>query len=493
MSSIASEIPRWAWELGFFLYLATGIAYVVLERRHPRTTLVWVLAIVWMPVLGLLLYFTFGRRPHRRYLKKERETHRATRLAAWQRAHPEALPAELDPVQRGLVRLALESGPTPLRRARDVRLVPADEHARHLLLDAIADSRERVWLEFYIWRDDEAGRAVTAALVERARAGVDVRVLYDHLGSFGLPRAHFEGLRAAGGRIRVFSPILTASLRTPRANFRNHRKIATFDGRVGVLGGANIANEYLGVGRAAEEWEDLVVRLEGPAVGGLEAIFLRDWVDAGDEDGADDDAAIALIEARELEPAHAETLAGDGPLVQMIPSGPDAKIAGAIAGQFTVAIASALERCWIATPYLIPDDALRLALTSAARKGVDVRLLVPGVGDSRWVRWASLSYYDELLEAGCRISEAPHMIHSKYLIVDRRVSAIGSANMDIRSFYLNYEITAMFYDEGVNAALAEQFERDHADARGVSLEARARLGWRARALEALARVTSPIL
>ena len=158
-----------------------------------------------------------------------------------------------------------------------------------------------------------------------------------------------------------------------------------------------------------------------------------------------------------------------------------------------MSIASAYDRCWIATPYLIPDDALRLALTSTARKGVDVTLLVPGRSDYRWVRWASLSYYDELLDAGCRIFEYPHMLHSKYLIIDHRIAALGSANMDVRSFHLNYEITAMFYDEGVNQSLADQFQADLSRAREVSPEARARLTWSERAAEALARVSSPIL
>lgn len=481
------EVPRWALEAGFFVYLLSGIGYVVLERRHPRTTLVWVLVLVAMPVLGLLLYLVLGRRPHRRHLRRGRARIYATGLAEAQRSHPERLPDELDKWQRGLVRLALASGPTPLRRAHEVRLIRADAAAHALILERIAEATSSIHLEFYIWCDDEAGRSVTAALTERARAGIEVRVLYDHLGSLGLSRSHFAELLEAGGEVRAFATIFAPSLRTSRANFRNHRKIAVFDGRIGMLGGANIADEYLGIGPKADTWEDVVVRLEGPAVRELEVVFASDWIDAGGGRYDERDELIAMGDAA------AEPWAGDGPLVQIIPSGPDARIAGSISAQFTTAIASAFDRCWIATPYLIPDDSLRVALTSAARRGVDVRLLVPAAGDHRWVRWASLSYYDELLAAGCRIEESPRMIHSKYLLVDHNVAAVGSANMDIRSFHLNYEITAMFYDESVNEALAKWYERDAIEASPVTEMQRKRLRPLDRALEALARVSSPIL
>jgi cardiolipin synthase len=480
------EVPRWAVEAGFFAYLVSGIGYVILERRHPRTTLVWVLALVLMPVLGLLLYFAFGRRPHRRHLRRGRARIHATALAEAQRLRPDRLPAELDKTQRGLVRLALYSGPTPLRRAHDVRLIRADARAHELILERIEASRKNIHLEFYIWRDDEAGRSVSEALTRRARAGVEVRVLYDHLGSLGLPSSHFAALIEAGGEVRAFATIFAPSFRSARANFRNHRKIALFDGEIGMLGGANIANEYLGIGAKADTWEDMVVRMQGPAVRELEVVFASDWIDAGGKLDAEGDGLVSVD-------AQYDPWAGEGPFVQIIPSGPDARVAGSISAQFSTAVAQAFDRCWIATPYLIPDDSLRVALTSAARMGVDVRLLVPAKGDHFWVRWASLSYYDELLSAGCRIFESPQMIHSKYLLVDDNIAAVGSANMDIRSFHLNYEITAMFYDAGVNAALADWFERDAKQSAVVTLEERGQLGSMARSLEALARVSSPLL
>ena len=182
-----------------------------------------------------------------------------------------------------------------------------------------------------------------------------------------------------------------------------------------------------------------------------------------------------------------------GPLVQIIPSGPDVKVASAIASQFTAAIACAQQRCWLATPYFIPDEALKLTLRTAALRGVDVRILLPSQGDVRLVALASRTYHEALLEVGCRIFEYPEMLHSKYLVVDDSLAAIGSANMDVRSFYLNYEVTAMFYDEGVNEQLASLFQSDLEHAEELSRD-KLRRGNRVQRLsESFARVLSPLL
>jgi cardiolipin synthase len=316
------------------------------------------------------------------------------------------------------------------------------------------------------------------------RAGVKVRVLCDQLGSFGLPRSHFAELIAAAGEVAFFAPLFAPSLRGPRANFRNHRKLVVVDQRVGFVGGLNIADEYLAESRDASLWQDLFVRLEGEAVLALDSIFEADWLDASGE-LVEDDAGSSFPDLHEAD--------REGAWVQLIASGPDAPVEDAIEAQFNAAIASAQLRCWIATPYLVPGETLKLTLVTAAMRGVDVRLLVPGRSDQWLVRMASASYYDRLLEAGCLIYEYPQMMHSKFLVVDDALATIGSANMDIRSFRLNYEITAMFYDRGVNADLAEIFQRDVARATSIHQESRAKVSWHRRMLEALARVLSPLL
>jgi len=478
-----ASLPRWLLELAFVAYLAVGIGLVVLEQRQPRTTLTWVLAIVFMPFLGVGLYWLLGRRPYRRQRRRSRRAWEARVEALRQISRPDELPVELSPIARGLVRLALRSATAPLQRAHRVQLLAAGERAWSAIREAVETARESIHLEFYIWRDDEAGRALSELLARRAREGVAVRVLLDALGSLGLPASHLAPVVAAGGEVETFAPIWLPSLQ-PRANFRNHRKLICVDQRVGFVGGLNVGNEYLGFGTQPEQWQDLLVRMEGPAVDALETVFAGDWIEAG---GASLEGPSGVWGR---EPHEAE---GRGALVQIIPSGPDVQHVDAIAAQLTTAIASALERCWIATPYLVPDEPLMLALKTAALRGVDLRLLVPGRSDLRLVHYASRSYYDELLDAGCGIFELPQMLHSKYLVVDDALAAIGSANMDIRSFYLNYEVTAMFYDAEVTADLAENFLRDLVRARPVGARDRAGISGAKRLAESAARVMSPLL
>jgi cardiolipin synthase len=357
------------------------------------------------------------------------------------------------------------------------------------VVEALESAEHFAHLEFYIWRDDASGRAIRDVLVGLARRGVRVRVLCDHLGSFGLPRRHFAPLIDAGGEVAFFAPIHGASVRRIRANFRNHRKLISVDQRLGFVGGLNVAHEYLGGTGGEPVWRDLMLRIEGDAVLGLETIFAADWLDAR---GPDAEPELWEAEVRTAR-RRMEGEGSKGPLVQLIASGPDAPVTASISAQLGAAIAVAQRRCWIATPYLVPDDALMLTLQTAAMRGVDVCLLVPGQSDQWLVSMASASYYDALLESGCRIFEYPTMIHSKMMIIDDALAAIGSANMDVRSFHLNYEVTAMLYDAGVNADLARLFQRDVAEASAVQSETRARLSpWRSVA-EAFGRVLSPLL
>lgn len=509
------QIPRWVLELGFVAYAVVVSIVVLLERRRPTATLALLLSLLFLPVIGLITYVVFSRRRVRRKRddRQQREIDPVADTVGI--ANVDQLPDGLPEEQRGLVRLALRSTAAPVRRATGVELLGTADAARESVLAAIQTATRCVHAEFYIWRDDEAGRAITAALTERAKAGIQVRVLIDQLGSWGLEREHFEALLAAGGELAIFGPVrVPIRLGRSRVNFRNHRKILTIDGSVGFVGGLNVGDEYFGSGAEADGWRDLFVRLEGDAVLGLEATFLDDWlVTTGhvvDLQGKRPegthalDARVqrsqrapreALRRANPFTPEDARPMRSEGPLTQVIPSGPDLPVAGAIAAQFSAAIAAAHDRAYIATPYFIPDEPLMLILRTAALRGVDVRILVPSPAhnDSRVVAYASRSYYDELLIAGCRLFEyRGGMLHSKYLIADD-VCAIGSANMDVRSFHINYEITAMFYDAKVTADLAKIYEADLQQATEVRREDRTDPSLWQRLRENSARVLSPLL
>ncbi len=485
------EFPRWAVEVVFVAYAIAATGIVVLERRHPSATFAWVLALIFVPVFGLLAYWTIGRQPVRTHRRRRRRRQLNAGEAMRQMANLHNLPPELSGPQRGLVQLALRTAAAPLRRADRVDLVAAGASAWDSLATDIRRAEHSIHLEFYTWRDDTTGRKMIDLLIERARSGVRVRVLYDHLGSLTTPARHFAPLVEAGGRVERFAPLRAPWLRRPRANFRNHRKIVALDWQVGYVGGLNIADEYLGTDARGSRWEDLFARIEGDAVLGLQGIFLEDWYEVTGE---------TIEIPKEARPAwrHGDPPAytlqeSSGALVQIIPSGPDVTVASAIASQFTAAIACSHQRCWLATPYFIPDEPLKLTLRTAALRGVDVRILLPRQGDVRLVALASRTYHESLLEAGCRIFEYPEMLHSKYLVVDDSLAAIGSANMDVRSFYLNYEVTAMFYDDKVNDQLATLFRSDLEHCEQVSREALRQRRPIQRISESVARVLSPLL
>ena len=514
------DLPRWFLEVGFVAYAVAVTVIVVLERRKPTATLALILSMIFIPIVGLLVYLLFSRRRVRRRQRKRQRRAIDPLEGTRNMAVLGDLPADLPERQRGLVRLALETAAAPLRRADRVTLLPDASTAYQALLDEIRGAKRCIHMEFYIWKDDRVGREVTRLLTERARDGVEVRVLYDHVGALGLPSEHFSDLRSAGGKVAIFGRLrLPFRMRPARVNFRNHRKIMTVDNQVGFVGGSNIADEYFG--EAAEGgWRDLLVRMEGDAVIGLEATFVEDWLASTGEvfglageksskaDGIDGRKPArkrpwdsnhpgeeALRKANPFTPVPETPIESSGPLVQVIPSGPDLQLASSIQAQFSAAVAAAQSRAWIATPYLIPDEPLMLILRTAALRGVDVRILVPTSeqNDQRLVALASRSYFDELLEVGCQIFEyQPGMLHAKYLIADE-VAAIGSANMDVRSFFLNYEITAMFYDARVTEGLARIFEEDLEQAREVTARARIGAPLSSRFAESFARVLSPLL
>jgi cardiolipin synthase A/B len=491
-----------AIELGLLAYgLFAGLT-IVLERRRPAATLAWILALVLVPVVGLVAYLLIGRRKARRIRRSRRRRRLRPTEATAEIANLEASPLMVTPQVTGLLRLALSRSAAPIRRADAVEIL-RPRAAFEAIEHAIATAEHRIHVQFYIWRDDATGRRLIELLTERATAGVKVRLLYDDIGSIGTPLRHFAPLQAAGGEVARFGPLRLRFARpSGRLDFRNHRKLLCVDGKLGFTGGLNVGDEYRGASRSGRVWNDLFVRLTGDAVLGLEAVFVEDWLSATDQlvelysDLPDSDAATSMRERPNT------PMTSTGPLVQIIPSGPDQvprngeNNASVIAATFVAAIGTALERVWIVTPYFIPDEPLSLILQTAAMRGVDVRILVPNPRDNdiRLVAWAARSYYDELIAAGCQIHEyRPGMIHAKYMVIDDSVAMIGSANMDVRSLYLNYEVTAMFYDGDVTRALAQVFVDDLADGCPVRAMDRVQVPLRWRLAEGFARILSPLL
>jgi len=456
------------------------------HRRDPTATIAWILFIVLAPFLGAALYLTLGHtRMHQAARRSSRADARLQNVLARcnVQARLERSPGSADARTQAMIRLgnALTSTPASGGNATQV-LVDAAITYREMTL-ALREAKHHIHVEFYIIQPDTVGTALRDLLVSKAAAGVQVRVLYDAIGSMALPAGFWDPLRAAGGQAASFGPLsrlIPHWRRRDRVDFRNHRKIVVVDGRVGFTGGINVGKEYLGLDPQMGRWRDTHLRIEGPAVLSLQQTFLHDWLVTTGE---------VLDDDRFFPPC---SPAGDS-LVQIIDSGPDQPW-GAVELYYAQAIALSRERVWITNPYFIPSQLIESTLTMAALRGVDVRILLPKKSDSRLVTLASHSYFAPLLHAGVRIYEyARGFVHAKTMVVDDWVATIGSANMDMRSFKLNFEINAFVFNPHLCGDMARQYSLDLEAATQVTREWERRMGLARSLVRGVARLLSPLL
>ncbi len=464
-----------AWLLAAWAaYLLLLGGWIILQKREPVATLSWLLGLALLPYLGFFVYHVFGpQRIHRQRLRRARSR------ASLQREPEAPDPAHADAAE--LARLGAATTGLPPSSAREVRLLVDGAAKYQALLADIGAATKHVHLEYYIYEPDRTGTALRDALVERARAGVQVRLLVDAIGS-GRARRFFGPLLEAGGELAWFHPMRFGQFwRRPWANLRTHRKIVVIDGTVAYTGGMNVTDEQdERLGDTA--YRDLHLRLEGDVVRRLQLVFCEDWAYAT----GDRDFLSCVVRDTPVEPA-------PGPVrAQVLVSGPDSPWE-AIHRMHVSAIQAAKKRVWMTTPYFVPGEAAMMALTSAALAGLDVRLLVPRDSDSKLVTLAARSYFGQLLVAGVKVYEyGPRMLHSKTLLVDDELALIGSANFDHRSFRLNFEVSVLFDDPGIADQLATLIEGELAHAPRVQ-RGRRRPLLRARLPEALARLMSPLL
>jgi cardiolipin synthase len=464
--------------LGLYLLLA-WLAYmlglgvwIVLQKREPVATLSWLMSLALLPYVGFLIYFLLGpQKIQRQRLRRGRSRTGLDQFSG---------PASGGPQCLELARLAQSTTGLPASSTATADWL-VDGHATYeALLEAIAGARHHVHLEYYIWNPDRTGLRLRDALVARAREGVQVRLLLDAVGAGRMRKRHLQPLVDAGAEVGWFHPTRFRPFTRPWLNLRTHRKIVVVDGRIGFMGGINITDDENDALRP-DAFRDLHLRVAGPVVRSLQLVFVEDWVYA------------AGCEPRAFgDPGYWPELAA-GPIgAQVLVSGPDSSWE-AIHRLHVAAIHEARRRVWLVTPYFVPGEAARMALTSAALGGLDTRLLVPRRSDSKLVTLAARSYFDELLKAGVQVYEyGPRMLHTKALLTDEDLCLVGSANFDHRSFRLNFEVSMLLRDAGTCEALASLLEGEFAQARRVRLD-RAMGLWRHRLPEAFARLCSPLL
>jgi cardiolipin synthase len=400
-------------------------------------------------------------------LAKAREERARVSPADWNLAPFRRIPAD-----------DLEWAFTPTAGNRVELLVDAGEFFP-VLEQVIRQAEHHLHLMFYIWNGDTTGAKVRDLLCEKVRQGVEVRVLCDALGSPGVKKRIMDPLRECGGQVEASLPIAFFS-RRQYANFRNHRKLVVADGKTAIVGGFNIGDEYMGA------WHDTAIRIEGPAVDQLQDVFVDDWFFAVGED----------VTKATYFGGWQSASAGEGPAdaaCAVVASGPHTT-SNSIHDAVFIAITRANKRVWITTPYFIPDASILTALRTAVYRGVDVRVLAPERSDARLVRLASRSYYPHLLASGVKIYEyKPAILHSKTILFDDELSVVGSANMDIRSFKLNFELNCFVNQAALAAHLADLFEKDLRDSRQIKLGSLEKRSMPAKLVEAAAHLFSPLL
>lgn len=452
----------------------------VLRSRGVERTLAWVFAIIAFPGVGAIAYLMLADPNVRRTRARKRRAASAIR----KRLTRDLLRDTKVPEPEASV-LNLASALTGMWPTRDneIELLAESAEAFASIEAAMAGAKRSIYAEYYIIRSDETGQRFLTALADKAREGLDVRLLYDAVGSLGLRADLLDAITKAGGKVAAFLPVNPLKRRWS-VHLRNHRKVVVVDGVTGFTGGMNIGDEYSGRGfnalkRPVERpFRDSHLRLVGPAVWDLSVTFAEDWSFATGEQ---------LVELPKPEKgAGSSTIA-------IVPSGPDQEH-NANGLVFFSSVASARRRVWLTSPYFIPDEPTMRALMASALRGVDVRLIVPKEVDVPIVKAAAQSYFPALVGAGVRVYEyTPSMLHAKTLVVDSAFAVVGSANVDIRSFRLNFEVGALVVDRDFAAIMERRFELDLAASEEVTPAAIARRSFTRRLVDGGARLLSPLL
>ena len=478
--------------------LLTGI-YIVRANRRPQATLAWMLLFLALPGVGLALYLLFGR--DRNAFNRERELARQDLqenaapllgpMRARQGAEIDRLEAE-SPGRRRLLELVRHNSHSILTTRNRVTI--QQDAAVHYpsLVEDLEAAQSSIHLQYYIWADDPFTRELKAILLERARNGVEVRLLYDPVGSFfKLSRGYMRELAAGGVRLAPVS----ALWRLHTLSYRNHRKIAVIDGRIGYTGGMNIGQEHLDGGPGFDCWRDTHVRMDGEGAAVLQAVFLVDWYNATAENLFAGDRFPSLGE--ELPKERADNAARREAHVptQILTSGPDSQWR-AIRQLYFAMIVSAQRRVRLQSPFFILDATIAEALKSAALSGVEVQVMVSarGGGWNQAPYWAANTYLAEVAAAGVHVYLYERgYLHAKTLSIDGEVCSIGSANLDIRSFSINYELNVVLYDSHLTQELAAAFERDLDGCRVFDLHEYERRSSLLLFRDSAARLLSPLL
>lgn len=473
--------------VGLYFLTVVGVVFnVILENRNPVRTLAWILVLIMVPLIGVIFYLYFGVN-YRKIKMFSRKGLGDMKWLQYMSEDQKQLIKKSEFLQRRetievrkLMTLLLNNSKALLTRYNRVRVLNNGEETFPALFDALRKARKFIHLEYYIIADGRLVSELKEILLSKAAEGVEIRIIYDDLGSWSLSKEFIHDLKKAGIQIYPFLPVRFHHFAN-KANYRNHRKIAVVDGKIGFVGGLNIADRYMDGLPGIGIWRDTHLQVEGEAVTSLQVVFLIDWYFVRQE---------LLLNKNEYLPYYQVE---EHVVVQTVTSGPDSDWASIQQAYFTL-INMAKRYVFISTPYFMPGETTLNALKTAAMSGVDVRILLPHKSDSILTHWCTRSYVEELLEAGVKIYWYEKGInHSKVIVVDGIVASVGSANMDLRSFEQNFEVNMILYDREVVKKLAVDFANDLKDSREVVFQHWKFRPKHERVYESLARLFAPLL
>lgn len=477
----------WIMDHLLIINILLSVLIIFFQRKNPTTVWAWLLVLYCVPVLGFGLYLLLGQNFRKERMFKMKEIEGEVKYAI--RRQEESIYRRRlrlrDPEQerfRSLILYNLNEGEAVLTDNNDVQIFTDGKEKFRALIDEMEHARKYIHLQYYIIKNDELWQKIEEVLLRKARQGVEIRVLFDSMGCRTMHNRDWERLEDAGIEVAEFFPAVLGKLQL-RVNYRNHRKIAVIDGRVGFVGGFNIGREYLGRDKKFGYWRDTHICIEGASVTSLAVRFVLDWNYAASENLFLKDYLFEIPEYQKN---------GREPM-QIISSGPDSR-SKVIRNNYLRLIHLAKKNVYIQTPYFIPDEDILEALKIAAKSGIDVRIMIPCKPDHPFVYWATYSYLGDMIAAGAKCYTYDNgFLHSKCMCVDGLVTCMGTANMDIRSFALNFEVNAVIYSAKTTRCLEDAFEKDIEKSTLVTRKMYRGRGMIIRIKEQFCRLFSPVL
>lgn len=461
----------------YIITIISCIVIVLKENRNPIRSLAWVIALIFLPIVGLIFYLFFGRS-----LKGEHMISRHNKRRMISHLAPRHIPLndiDLSPAAKNLVKLGRSLSSSFYTVNNEIEIFTTGQEKFASLKNDLQEARHSIYLQYYIFSDDSTGQEIADILIQKAREGVDVKVIYDHVGSFSARRKFFRRMSDNGIDIHPFFRVTFPQLAN-RINWRNHRKIVIIDGEIGYLGGMNIADRYQRGVSEGIAWRDTHFRLRGDIVESLLYSFIIDWNFKN---------APNKITFPEVAPVSIHNKLG----MQLITSGP-VDLWDNQSLCFLKAISGATKSIFIQTPYFLPTDALQHALEAAALAKIDVRIMIPGKSDSRLLQFAGHSFVTQCLRAGIKVYHYnPGMLHAKGIIIDENIVIAGSTNFDYRSFENNFECSLIIYDKEVNRRMRDIFFADVAQCTKLTFGEWHKRPVLQRVMESIVRLVSPIL